>query len=441
MKNIAQLVLLRIKTNDLKHFTPIIIAPKIVTRVLKEVYTWHTTTYLNERRPGADPIAIKHVPRKQINTRVPKTRASKTGQHTDKTRVLETKTKHMHTARFKPELQPANFSKIQHLRTVTYTKKSRQLSAIGLDGGASLTLLNNATELAVIGPFSEVTDTVLLERLRGGPEGAEAALGAQPPHMWPPGHQAERRPQDISSRVCSVLSLEERGSSERAPLRRQLSVDEERGCGGHWAPAIAALGAEATPGAADGLRLYRVHLLRGLRDDRIRPPPCALMPLSGKTVIRETGGWWRAWVEARALSRAARQFASSPQRAALRVRAASVQIAALDYPAFQHILQTLFQEGGASRERVLALFYFLSDLSVLALRGGARAHFCRLTHWAARHITDCATPWVARHGGWGQVIGAESTLVGPEAALVAAACTFAVICLYRLLHRPRPTIL
>lgn len=37
---------------------------------------------------------------------------------------------------------------------------------------------------------------------------------------------------------------------------------------------------------------------------------------------------------------------------------------------------------------------------MIALRSGARAHFCRITHWAARHIADCATPWVARHGGW-----------------------------------------
>lgn len=63
----------------------------------------------------------------------------------------------------------------------------------------------------------------------------------------------------------------------------------------------------------------------------------------GKEVERDGGGWWRAWIEARALSKAARQFAQSPQRAALRVRAAAVQLGALDYPAFQHILQTLFQ--------------------------------------------------------------------------------------------------
>lgn len=41
----------------------------------------------------------------------------------------------------------------------------------------------------------------------------------------------------------------------------------------------------------------------------------------------------------------------------------------------------------------------------------------------------------------GEVIGAESTVMGAEAAFVAAACAFAVICLYRLLQKPRPAIL
>lgn len=77
---------------------------------------------------------------------------------------------------------------------------------------------------------------------------------------------------DISvlSTACSVQSLEDY-DAPRAPLLRQVSLDEERpdDCQGHWrGPEL--LGEEEER----GVRLFRALLLQHLRLEELKPPPC-----------------------------------------------------------------------------------------------------------------------------------------------------------------------
>lgn len=74
--------------------------------------------------------------------------------------------------------------------------------------------------------------------------------------------------------ACSVQSLEEY-DGPRAPLLRQVSLDEERreDCLGHWrGPELQGEEEEK------GVRLFRALLLQHLRLEELRPPPCIVAP-------------------------------------------------------------------------------------------------------------------------------------------------------------------
>ncbi|KAH9631857.1 hypothetical protein HF086_014329 [Spodoptera exigua] len=69
---------------------------------------------------------------------------------------------------------------------------------------------------------------------------------------------------------CSVQGLEDY-DTPRAPLLRQVSLDEERRdeCQGHWrGPELQGEEEER------GVRLFRALLLQHLRLEHLRPPPC-----------------------------------------------------------------------------------------------------------------------------------------------------------------------
>lgn len=70
--------------------------------------------------------------------------------------------------------------------------------------------------------------------------------------------------------ACSIQPLEDY-DGPRAPLLRQVSLDEERrdDCQGHWRGSHL-LGEEEEK----GIRLFRGLLLQHLRLEELRPPPC-----------------------------------------------------------------------------------------------------------------------------------------------------------------------
>lgn len=74
--------------------------------------------------------------------------------------------------------------------------------------------------------------------------------------------------------ACSVQPLEDY-DTPRAPLIRQVSLDEERldDCQGHWrGPHLQGEEEER------GVRLFRALLLQHLRLEELRPPPCMTAP-------------------------------------------------------------------------------------------------------------------------------------------------------------------
>lgn len=74
--------------------------------------------------------------------------------------------------------------------------------------------------------------------------------------------------------MCSVQPLDEY-DGPRAPLVRQVSLDEERrdDCPGHWR-GVHLQGEEEER----GVRLFRALLLQHLRLEELMPPPCMLTP-------------------------------------------------------------------------------------------------------------------------------------------------------------------
>ncbi|XP_046970196.1 uncharacterized protein LOC124537405 [Vanessa cardui] len=224
----------------------------------------------------------------------------------------------------------------------------------------------------------------------------------------------------------SVQSLEEY-NTPRAPLRRQVSLDEERrdDCQGHWrGPYLEGEEEEK------GVRLFRAMLLQHLRLEELRPPPCMIVPANP-----DQRGWWMYWRDWRALERAARRFRDTKARARLAARAEHIPLLCLDEVQFEDIMQEICQACVHIEQRALVVLAFLCEVVARAVRVGG---WCRAADWAARHVAQCATPWAIRHGGWSAVVERaggtrrEETLLA--GAALAALLAFLLFCRTRLRH-------
>ncbi|XP_072942800.1 uncharacterized protein [Epargyreus clarus] len=231
-----------------------------------------------------------------------------------------------------------------------------------------------------------------------------------------------------ATQSCSVVQPLEDYETPRAPLIRQVSLDEERrdDCQGHWrGPYLEGEEEEK------GVRLFRALLLQHLRLEELRPPLCMLAPANP-----DPRGWWMYWRDWRALERAAKRFRETKARARLADRAESIPLLCLDEVAFEDIMQELCQACSHVEHRALLVLAFLCEVCARAVRVGG---WCRASDWAARHVAQCATPWAIRHGGWSAVVeraGAtrrdETTLLA--GAAVAALLAFLLFCRKRLRH-------
>ncbi|XP_028169714.1 uncharacterized protein LOC114359489 [Ostrinia furnacalis] len=230
----------------------------------------------------------------------------------------------------------------------------------------------------------------------------------------------------LAVQACSVQSLEDY-DGPRAPLLRQVSLDEERreDCLGHWrGPELQGEEEEK------GVRLFRALLLQHLRMEELRPPPCIAAPARP-----DQRGWWMYWRDWRALERAARRFRESKARAMLSERAEHINLLGLDEVAFEDIMQELCQACAHIEQRALVVLAFLCEVCARAVRVGG---WCRAVDWAAKHVAQCATPWAIRHGGWSNVVERaggsrrDDTLLA--GAAFAALLAFLLFCRTRLRH-------
>ncbi|XP_063540639.1 uncharacterized protein LOC134749572 [Cydia strobilella] len=227
--------------------------------------------------------------------------------------------------------------------------------------------------------------------------------------------------------ACSVQPLEDY-DGPRAPLLRQVSLDEERrdDCQGHWRGSHL-LGEEEEK----GIRLFRALLLHYLRLEELRPPPCIVA-----SARPDSRGWWMYWRDWRALERAIKRFRNTKARGRLAERAEDIPLLCLDEVAFEDTMQELCQACAHVEQRALVVLAFLCEVCARAVRVGG---WCRATDWAATHVAQYATPWAIRHGGWSNVVEKaggyrreESTLLA--GAAVAALLAFLLFCRTRLRH-------
>ncbi|XP_013384166.1 bcl-2-like protein 1 [Lingula anatina] len=91
------------------------------------------------------------------------------------------------------------------------------------------------------------------------------------------------------------------------------------------------------------------------------------------------------------------------EREKIKDRASKVGFSSLDQENFFQLLQELFDER-ITKERILVLFFFCSDLAIKTLRACSVDYFRQLIQWSVTYITEKVCMWVEHHGGWGKVI-------------------------------------
>lgn len=76
----------------------------------------------------------------------------------------------------------------------------------------------------------------------------------------------------------------------------------------------------------------------------------------------------------------------------------------LTYDHFKTILTELFTHGGITREKIVILFFFCSDLAVKAYHNSYVSYCITLLSWSLRFIFDFVCDWVQSRGGWVNMI-------------------------------------
>lgn len=107
----------------------------------------------------------------------------------------------------------------------------------------------------------------------------------------------------------------------------------------------------------------------------------------------------------RDLRRIAEQFEQSPERIAVRKKASEIDLKSIGYKGFREMLLELFLDGEISRERIMVLFFFCSDLAVRALVTETGKNVSQLFTWSIAFLLESICSWVQRQGGWGVVLG------------------------------------
>ncbi|XP_053203726.1 apoptosis regulator BAX-like [Panonychus citri] len=104
------------------------------------------------------------------------------------------------------------------------------------------------------------------------------------------------------------------------------------------------------------------------------------------------------------LRRIAAQFEASRERDIIRRRAQSVNIRIDSYDRFSAMLRELFPDNRITREGIVVLFYFCSDIALRAYSSSPIVHFHQLIGWTIKFIFNHICSWVRSQGGWNKVI-------------------------------------
>lgn len=136
-----------------------------------------------------------------------------------------------------------------------------------------------------------------------------------------------------------------------------------------------------------------------------------------------------AWRQAgRDLQLLADEFCRSRERDQVRWRAEQVDIRSLTMNKFMALLNELFEGGQITRERILVLFFFCSDVSILAVKHHLSGVLSQLTKWTLAFIKDRICRWVQSNGGW-QVVLRTGLNVIQQLAIIGTCAAIVSVCL------------
>ncbi|KAL8561295.1 hypothetical protein ACOMHN_047150 [Nucella lapillus] len=118
----------------------------------------------------------------------------------------------------------------------------------------------------------------------------------------------------------------------------------------------------------------------------------------------------------RELRHIAQSLVDSPQRQRVRQRASQVNpdITRSD---FQSLLKGLFGRGGTTREGIVVLFFFCSDVALRCLTDKGAEGFEQFVAWSLSFISESVCAWVRSHGGWAKVMSRGLSTLSVSLAL------------------------
>jgi len=173
------------------------------------------------------------------------------------------------------------------------------------------------------------------------------------------------------------------------------------------------------------LSRYHAH---GVHDSEVQAQPLTNSQRRQRTMSMNLQNfsdpmWRQTGSELRALADA---FQASPGRVRVRQRAEQVDVTNLDMEKFCALLKGLFENGQITRERILVLFFFCSDVAILAIRRRASQLVAQLTQWSLHFIRNQICSWVQENGGWSRVL--HSGLNVMQQTAVIGTCVAVFVC-------------
>ncbi|XP_033749714.1 apoptosis regulator BAX-like [Pecten maximus] len=122
------------------------------------------------------------------------------------------------------------------------------------------------------------------------------------------------------------------------------------------------------------------------------------------------------------------EFAETKERQRIKKRAGNVDMNSATYESFSDMLSELFFSGGMSsaitRERLVVLFFFCSDIVIRSLKAKATDLFRKFIEWSTQFITSKVAEWIERLGGWGTVLRTSGRLF-TNLLMISAVCIVA----------------
>ncbi|KAL5005302.1 hypothetical protein ScPMuIL_018758 [Solemya velum] len=149
----------------------------------------------------------------------------------------------------------------------------------------------------------------------------------------------------------------------------------------------------------EGKELFEHFVVEQIRREGLEAPVECLISASTPRGYQNP-----IWAKAgRELRMMADEFARTKERDRIKSRAEQVGIGEVSFEQFRDFLTELFFEGTITKERIMVLFFFCSDVAIRTLSHGVEC-FQQFFSWSVQFIKDHVCSWVRQHGGWGAVL-------------------------------------